>query len=47
MERLYNAFEDIEDWYWQMYDENNLSNDEYTVLGSKCNNQHNSQEVTL
>ncbi|CAG8455035.1 23579_t:CDS:2 [Gigaspora rosea] len=30
-ERLFNAFEDIEDWCWQTYDENNLSNDEYTT----------------
>ncbi|CAG8542520.1 6785_t:CDS:2, partial [Gigaspora rosea] len=31
----------------QMYDENNLSNDKYMVLGPKYNNQHNSKEVTL
>ncbi|CAG8810690.1 45443_t:CDS:2, partial [Gigaspora margarita] len=46
-ERLCKAFDDAEDWYWQMYDNNNLHTDEYTVLIPKHNDQSDTPKITI
>ncbi|CAG8766454.1 19968_t:CDS:2 [Gigaspora margarita] len=46
-ERLYKAFDYAEDWCWQMYNNNNLHTDEYTVLIPKHNNQSDTPKITI
>ncbi|CAG8724547.1 22899_t:CDS:2 [Gigaspora margarita] len=45
--RLCKAFDDAEDWCWQMYDNNNLHTNEYIVLIPKHNDQSDTPKITI